>query len=191
MTGELADGWVTIGLDPNYIASSIQAIKTAAAAAGRAMPEVYCTNLTSACVLRPGESIMSDRVAKQVGPMAILLLHTNWDPKDIQVGPFAPPSVADTAKAYFDAHIMKMKTPMDRRFQEMHLGHLVFMREGERAYLTPELIKAGTLTGSGPEIIDRIRELEAAGVTNIALNVCGTDAREMIREFGREVIDRY
>ena len=33
------------------------------------------------------------------------------------------------------------------------------------------------------------REREAAGVTNIASNVCGTDAREMIREFGREVID--
>ena len=169
----------------------LTAESTAAKAAGREMGEVYCTNLTSACVLRPGESILSDRVAKQIGPMAILLLHTNWDPTDIKVGPFAPPSVAGQAKAYFDNHIMNMKTAMDRRFQEMHLGHLVFMREGERAYLTPELIKAGTLTGSGPEIIDRIRELEAAGVTNIALNVCGTDAREMIREFGREVIDKY
>ena len=49
----------------------------------------------------------------------------------------------------------------------------------------------GTLTGTGPEIIDRVRELEAVGVTNIALKVCGTDAREMIREFGREVIDKY
>lgn len=191
MTGELADGWVTIGLDAQYISNSIKAIKAAATAAGRDMPEVYCTNLTSACVLRPGESILSDRVAKQVGPMAILLLHTNWAPEDIQIGPFAPPAVAAQAKRYFEDHIMRMKTPMDRRFQEMHLGHLVFLREGERAYLTPELIKAGTLTGSGPEIIDRIRELEAAGVTNIALNVCGTDAREMIREFGREVIDKY
>ena len=191
MTGQLADGWVTIGLDPGYISHNMPQIKAAAKAAGREMGEVYCTNLTSACVLRPGESILSDRVAKQIGPMAILLLHTNWDPTDIKVGPFAPPSVAGQAKAYFDNHIMNMKTAMDRRFQEMHLGHLVFMREGERAYLTPELIKAGTLTGSGPEIIDRIRELEAAGVTNIALNVCGTDARELIREFGREVIDKY
>ena len=49
----------------------------------------------------------------------------------------------------------------------------------------------GTLTGTGPEIIDRVRELEAAGVTNIALNVCGTDAREMIRKFGCAVIDKY
>lgn len=191
MTGELADGWVTIGLDPGYIAEGIRQIKAAASAAGRALPDVYCTNLTSACVLRPGESVLSDRVAQQVGPMALLLLHTNWDPEQIAVGPFAPPGVAAQARRYYDEVIMRMKTPMDRRFQEMHLGHLIFLREGERAYLTPELIKAGTLTGSGPEIIDRIRELEAAGVTNIALNVCGTDAREMIREFGREVIDRY
>jgi alkanesulfonate monooxygenase SsuD/methylene tetrahydromethanopterin reductase-like flavin-dependent oxidoreductase (luciferase family) len=191
MTGELAEGWITIGLEPDYIADSLRQIRAAASAAGRDLSEIYCTNLTSACVLRPGESILSDRVIQQIGPMAILLLHTNWDPSDIKVGPFAPPAVSAAAKAYFDEHILTMKTPMDRRFQEMHLGHLAFLREGERAYLTPELIKAGTLTGSGPEIIDRIRELEAAGVTNIALNVCGTDAREMIREFGREVISKY
>ena len=67
----------------------------------------------------------------------------------------------------------------------------MFIRSGEEAYITPDLIKMGTLTATGPEIIDHIRELEAAGVTNIALNVCGTDAPEMIREFGREVIDKY
>lgn len=191
MTGQLADGWITIGLDPGYISHNRQVIQDAAKAAGRDLGQLYTTNLTSACVLRPGESILSDRVARQIGPMAILLLHTNWDPDEIQIGPFAPPAVADQAKAYFENHIMKMKTPMDRRFQEMHHGHLVFLREGERAYLTPELIKAGTLTGEASEIIDRIRALEAAGVTNIALNVCGTDAREMIREFGREVISKY
>jgi hypothetical protein len=81
-----------------------------------------------------------------------------------------------------------MKTPLDRRFQEMHLGHLVFVRPGEEAFITPELIKIATLTGSAGEIIDRVHELEEAGVSNIALNVCGTDAREMIREFGNEVI---
>ena len=191
MVGELADGWITIGLDPKMIATSVKQIQASATTAGRDLSKLYCSNLTSACVLRPGESITSKRVIRQIGPMAILLLHTNWDPVDMKVGPFAPPAVAHAAKRYFDQHIMKMKTPLDRRYQEMHLGHLAFVRPGEAEYLTPDLIKMGTLTGTGPEIIDRIRELEAAGVTNIALNVCGTDAREMIREFGREVIDKY
>lgn len=191
MVGEIADGWVTIGLDTDTIANSIAQIKASASAAGRDLGPVYTTNLTSACVLRPGESIMAPRVLRQIGPMAILLLHTNWDPVEMKVGPFAPPSVAPLAKRYFEEHIMKMKTPLEKRYQEMHLGHLVFTRPGEEKFITPDLIRLGTLTGSSSEIIDRIRALEAAGVTNIALNVCGTDAREMIREFGREVISKY
>jgi len=188
MVGELADGWVTIGLNGDYISSSIKQIKQAAKDAGRAMDSVYTTNLTSGCVLRSGESMTSPRVLRRIGPSAILLLHTNWDPKEMKVGPFAPPEIAPLAKRYFEEHIMKMKTPLEKRFQEMHLGHLAFLREGEEKYITPELVKISTLTGTPGEIIDRIHALEDAGITNIALNVCGTDGREMIREFGSEII---
>lgn len=188
MVGELADGWVTIGLDGEYISSSINQIEQAAKDAGRVMDSVYTTNLTTGCVLRPGESMTSPRVLRRVGPYAILLLHTNWDPKEMRIGPFAPPAVAPLAKRYFEEQIMKMKTPLEKRFQEMHLGHLLFLRDGEEKYVTDELVKISTLTGSAGEIIDRIHMLEDAGVTNIALNVCGTDGREMIREFGSEII---
>ncbi|MFT4582659.1 MAG: 5,10-methylenetetrahydromethanopterin reductase [Gammaproteobacteria bacterium] len=188
MVGELADGWVTIGLDGDYISGSIKQIKQAANDAGRPMESVYTTNLTSGCVLRPGESMTSPRVLRQIGPYAILLLHTNWDPKEMKVGPFSPPAIAPLAKRYFEEHIMKMKTPLEKRYQEMHLGHLAFLREGEEKYISDELVKTSTLTGSPGEIIDRIHMLEDAGVTNIALNVCGTDGREMIREFGNEII---
>ncbi|MBT4205865.1 MAG: LLM class flavin-dependent oxidoreductase [Proteobacteria bacterium] len=188
MVGELADGWVTIGLNPEYIKAGIAQIKAAAKNHGRNMRSLYTTNLTSGCVLRPGEDIMSPRVIRQVGPSAILLLHTNWDPKKMMPGPFAPPEVAGLAKKYYTQRIMKMKTPMSKRYQEMHAGHLTKLQKGEAEYLTPELIKLATLTGSPAEIIDRVKELEDAGITNLALNVCGTDARNIIREFGNEVI---
>jgi alkanesulfonate monooxygenase SsuD/methylene tetrahydromethanopterin reductase-like flavin-dependent oxidoreductase (luciferase family) len=188
VVGELADGWVTIGLDPSHVRDGVAEIKKAAGAAGRPMETVYTTNLTTGCVLRPGEDIMSPRVLRQVGPSAILLLHTNWDPVEMKVGPFAPPSIAPLAKRYFDEHIMAMKTPLEKRYQEMHHGHLVFLREGEEKYLNPDLIRLATLTGSAGEIIDRIHELGDAGITNLALNVCGTDARALIREFGNEII---
>jgi alkanesulfonate monooxygenase SsuD/methylene tetrahydromethanopterin reductase-like flavin-dependent oxidoreductase (luciferase family) len=191
LVGEIADGWVTIGLDTGYITKSIRQIKRSAKAAGRDIGSVYTTNLTSGCVLRPGESITSPRVLRQIGPTAILTLHTNWDPVEMKVGPFAPPEAAPLAKQYFEKHIMKMKTPLRRRYQEMHLGHLAFVRPGEEKFITPDLIKMSTLTGSAGEIIERIKALEEAGVTNIALNVCGTDAREMIQEFGRDVISKY
>jgi hypothetical protein len=47
------------------------------------------------------------------------------------------------------------------------------------------------VTGPASAVIERIKELEEAGVTGIALRLTGTDGREMIREFGNEVIARY
>jgi hypothetical protein len=81
-----------------------------------------------------------------------------------------------------------MKTPMEKRYQEMHTGHLAFLQPGEEKYLNEDLIKLATLTGEAGEVRDRVRELEDAGITNIALNVCGTDGTDMIKEFGSEVI---
>ena len=111
---------------------------------------------------------------------------------------FAPKEVAAIARRYFEEHIMKMETPLEKRYQEMHTGHITFLREGEHQYLSPELIKLATLTGEPGEVRDRIRELEDAGVSNIALNVCGVpqedgrpkQALQMITEFGNEVIGK-
>jgi hypothetical protein len=84
-----------------------------------------------------------------------------------------------------------MKTPADRRFQEMHYGHVIFLQPGEEKYLTQDLIKMSTLTGPAGEIIERIKALEEAGITNVAIHLSGTDGREMVQEFGREVIAKY
>jgi len=47
-----------------------------------------------------------------------------------------------------------------------------------------------TLTGRPEEIIARIRALEAEGLKQVAIQVV-TNGREMIEEFGREVIAKY
>jgi hypothetical protein len=84
-----------------------------------------------------------------------------------------------------------MRTPADRRFQEMHYGHVIFLQPGEEKYLTAELIKMSTLTGPAGELIERIKELEEAGITNVAIHLSGSDARDLVQEFGREVISKY
>ncbi len=89
-TGQMGDGWVTIGLDPEHISSGVKIIQQAAKSAGRELSKIYTTNLTSGCILRPGENMMSPRVIKQIGPFAILLLHTAWSSENMGAGPFAP-----------------------------------------------------------------------------------------------------
>jgi alkanesulfonate monooxygenase SsuD/methylene tetrahydromethanopterin reductase-like flavin-dependent oxidoreductase (luciferase family) len=55
------------------------------------------------------------------------------------------------------------------RFRRMHDGHLTFLQEEERRFVTPEAIPATCLAGEPEEIIERIRELENAGIQEIAL----------------------
>ncbi len=83
-----------------------------------------------------------------------------------------------------------MKTPKDRLYLEMHEGHLIYLRSGEEKFMTESLIRGFSLTGSGEEIIARLKALEAAGVTQVAIQVVN-DGREMIEEFSREVIAKY
>ena len=46
-----------------------------------------------------------------------------------------------------------------------------------------------TLTGAGPRIIERVEQLEAEGVDNLALAANDPEgARELIEDFSREVI---
>jgi hypothetical protein len=59
---------------------SLETMRQGASAVGRAFPEDFHTAaLSYACVLRPGESITSDRVIDEVGPMAIASLHYWWE----------------------------------------------------------------------------------------------------------------
>jgi alkanesulfonate monooxygenase SsuD/methylene tetrahydromethanopterin reductase-like flavin-dependent oxidoreductase (luciferase family) len=91
---------------------------------------------------------------------------------------------------YRDEYVAKMKTPEDRRYLEVHEGHLIYLKPGEEKYLDEGFIRATTLTGTADEIVARLRALEAAGITQVAIQVV-TKGREMIEEFSREIIAKY
>ena len=62
------------------------------------------------------------------------------------------------------------------------------MKKGEEQFVSPEML-ARTLTGTGREINQRLDELEAIGVNNVAISVTDAiGARDLIEDFGREVI---
>ncbi|HTY54854.1 MAG TPA: LLM class flavin-dependent oxidoreductase [Candidatus Binataceae bacterium] len=186
--GEIkAEGWIVVTNDPGFVRHGLAEIKTA----GHPGNPLDVVALVGACVLRPGEKLMSPRVIERLGPWALLALHTIWTPEEIPVGPFAPPALYDLAKRYRDECIMKMATPLEKRFQEIHLGHLIFVKPQERRFITEELITATSCVGSGAEIIERIRALEQAGATSVVFRITSTDARETISEIGREIVAKY
>jgi 5,10-methylenetetrahydromethanopterin reductase len=189
LVGEIADGWMTVLTGPDRFKAKFDLVRQGAARAGRAADNLPTAVLTTGCVLRDGETAGSPRVIERMGPFAVVFFHALWETSAIS-GELQGP-ILKSWERYRDEYIPKMKTPESKRYLEMHEGHLIYMRPGEEKYATADLIATLTLTGHGPELIERIKALETAGVRQIAIQVVPPFGREMIEDFSRYVIAKY
>ncbi len=189
LVGELADGWVTVLSGPERFHEKFESVKKGAQRAGRSVENLPNAVLTSGCVLRDGESATSPRVIERMGPFAVVFLHALWEQSAVAAA--LPASLTKLWERYRDEYVAKMKTAPDKRYLEVHEGHLIYMKPGEEKYIDETLVRSMTLTGRGDEIIARLKALEAAGVKQVAIQVVWPHGREMIEDFSREVIARY
>jgi alkanesulfonate monooxygenase SsuD/methylene tetrahydromethanopterin reductase-like flavin-dependent oxidoreductase (luciferase family) len=188
LAGELADGWITTLSDPQSFKRHLDTVTKAAAKAGRSIPNFPTIALSTGCVLRPGESATSPRVVERTGPFVLVALHALWEQSTVATD--LPPALRDLYDRYNREYVANLKTPADRRYLEIHEGHLIYMKPGEERYVTEELVRGFSLTGTGEEIIARLKALEAVGLKQVAIQVVN-NGREMIEEFSREVIAKY
>jgi 5,10-methylenetetrahydromethanopterin reductase len=189
LAGEIGDGWMTVLSGPERFSDKFSLVKKGLAKS-RKNPDTFPTAvLTSGCVLRDGEKADSPRVVERMGPFAIVFLHALWEQSAVASG--VPESLGSLWQRYRDEYIAKSKTPADRRYLEVHEGHLVYLKPGEEKYVDENLVRTMTLTGSAEEIIARIKTLEAAGLKQVSIQVVYPHGREMIEEFGRKVIAKY
>ena len=188
LTGEIADGWITTISSPDSVRKNLDVVEKGAAKVGRSALDLPNMALTTGCVLRPGESATSQRVIDRVGPFAMVALHALWEQSTVAAD--MPPAMQQLYTGFRDDYVAKMQTPEDRRYLEVHEGHLIYLKPGEEVYLNEGLIRGMTLTGTGEEIIVRLKALEEAGLKQVAIQVVN-NGKEMIEEFSREVIAKY
>ena len=191
VVGELAEGWVTTLRTRTDLADNYAAIKESAAQSGRSTDKPYTVALSYGCVLREGESLSSERVLARVGPSIMPGVHAQWEAKygpGANLGMSPDCEVAETYEAYLQEFAATHGTPSDRLYLDAHRGHMVFLKPGEEQFAPPELM-ARSLTGTGPEIIEKLERMEATGINNVAVSVTNAEgARDLIQDFGREVI---
>ena len=187
LTGEIADGWITTISSPDTLRKNLAVVEKGAARVGRSAHDLPNVALTTACVLQPGESATAQRVMDRVGPFAIVALHALWEQSAVTAN--MPPAMEPLYQGFAD-YVAQMYTAEDRRYLEVHEGHLIYLKPGEERYCNEDLIRGMTLTGTGEEIIARLKALEAAGLKQVAVQVVN-NGREMIEEFSREVIAKY
>ncbi len=192
LAGELADGWVTGGgFNDAILARDWAKVREAAAGARRTLPEEFprcCT--ISACVLRPGETLADERVVNQTGSMVTTNLHhvyEFWEQtgrNDEIIPPFFEGIWEDFVRAV-DA------LPKKARFRYLHNGHATFLRDEERRFITPDAILGSCVVGEPDEIVDQVRSLERAGITEVALLPPADFQREVYRDFAEQVMPHF
>jgi 5,10-methylenetetrahydromethanopterin reductase len=160
----MAQGWITFTFHTGGAARQATAVDAACRAVGRAPASLYRTVMTIGCVQREGESLESERVVTQAGPAAVLTYHNLMDTG----GPGPSWLAAETAgyRAMYERY-----TPAEARYLSLHVGHFAFVRDDERPFVTPELIRRATFTGTREELRDRVRELAAAGYDQVTFHI--------------------
>ncbi|MAF54172.1 MAG: LLM class flavin-dependent oxidoreductase [SAR202 cluster bacterium] len=200
LVGEISDGWITTGRSagvPRGLPRVMEAAEAVGATfdhAGGDGSKPYVTVLTSACVLRDGETLTSERVIRNVGPTLVPGVHAMWEGA---YGPGANLGMVDADLAgEYDQYIRQYgdekppPTPDDRRYLDAHEGHYVYLKKGEEQFVSPEMM-ARSLTGSGSDVNRRLDEMEDLGINNVALSaVDRRAARELITDFSEQVIHR-
>lgn len=189
--GEVGEGWITAGaVAAESYAAGFEAIASAAKAADRDVAKPYTTILTMGCILKQGEAYTSPRVIQRVGWATTVGLHAAWESAHGGVGlGLRDDRAAEQYGRYIDEYAAGRGSPADRRYLEVHEGHLAYVKPGEEAFITEEGIRR-TLTGPAEEIVARLKALEAAGVDNLAIQCVAESAEELIQEFSRDVISK-
>jgi len=201
--GEVGDGWITVAQDDAGIHAGSAAVVASARAHGRALARdggavpdggdgtPYTTMLTTGCILRPGEAITSERVVRRVGPVTVVGVHAIWESARGGHGfGLANDDLARAFDGYIEGYAAARGSSADRRYLDVHEGHMMYLKPGEEAFVIPEMIPVLSLTGTPDAVLERCRMLAAAGVDNLALQAIPGMGRELIEEFGRHVIAR-
>lgn len=166
MTAEIADGWMTfLTILPRAVDEAEQ-IAASCRATGRDPNTLYRTAFTLGCMLEEGESPASARAKAQAGPLAAVVFHGLVEaPEAIQL----PPEFALLLERYRRQHAAYQ--PSDAKYLQMHKMHLLGVRPEEEDFLTEDVMRLTTFTGTAAELRDRIRALCAASYDQLTIQL--------------------
>jgi len=190
--GAYGDGRICAGNEPlGVLARNLDIIREGAAEAGREVTDDFHTAaLTFACVMRPGETLASERVIDHVDSAVVSTLHYWYE---LYQGWGRDDFVSSRVRGVWEDYRTYVETtmPAERRHQMLHRGHCAFCPPEERRFITPDMIRiAGGLVGEPDEIVERIGQLAAAGLKEVTLLPPRAMMRENFREFAEQVMPR-
>jgi alkanesulfonate monooxygenase SsuD/methylene tetrahydromethanopterin reductase-like flavin-dependent oxidoreductase (luciferase family) len=189
LAGAYGDGWVVAGgTDPTEKLSQVEA---GAKKNGRSLPRTFhIAALTTVCVLRPGESLSSERVINETGSQVTSALHLAYEAwkahgkRDEMIPPFFAGIWKDYLKQIDEL-------PENARARMIHEGHGTFVQPRERRFVTPEAIARICIVGTPEEVAAQLRAKERAGLREVVLKPPADFQRKALRDFAELVMPAF
>jgi 5,10-methylenetetrahydromethanopterin reductase len=171
LTARLGAGWLKFIDDVTNGVAAMQAMRQSWDKGGNDMIDLTAVAFALGCVLQPDEAADGERAMAQAGPRAAVLLHRAADealaglPNTSPV----PPELAEPVAGYVE--LAKTFKPADARYLTNHRGHLMAVKPIERPFVTAEMIRRTTFTGSEADLRERIAALRDGGYTQFTIQL--------------------
>jgi len=187
LAGEIGDGLISGlprgGTLPVMLANA----RRGAARAGRALPADFYTSAMVTLVMRePGEALDSPRIVADCGAAVLSGLHY-LVARHLETGEDPPEYARPIWKAYLG---WLDEAPPQVRHQRLHGSHYSFLDPEEARFLSADLIRGSTLSGTPEELVERVRELEHEGLKQIMLYPPLNRQYRVIEDFADRVMAR-
>jgi 5,10-methylenetetrahydromethanopterin reductase len=184
LTAKMGAGWIDNVADVERGAATLEQMRSAWQQAGHARDALTAIAWIGGAVLDEGEPADGPRGMAVAGPRASMLLHRAAD--TALAGHPAPlamrPEFAEAVEGYV-AHARSFE-PKNAYYLANHRGHLMFVRPDERPFITAEMIRRTSFTGTEREIKQRVAGLKDAGFDQAVVSI-PPGQENMIEDWGR------
>lgn len=180
LTARKQAGWMNIVFSQRTGLNDLDRMRDAWTTAGNAADDLYATMLTIGCLLEDGEDYDSARAMANAGPAAAVFLHSIVEAEAEYGQSIALP---DWQRELVDGYkeLYRSYRPEDARYLSLHRGHVMYVRDDERRFITPELIRAKSWSGTRDEMIERFAAMKAAGYSQIVVQLMPGQEAEVAR----------
>ena len=184
LTAKLGANWIDNVADVERGKATLEQMRAAWQEAGHSRDDLRAVAWIGGAVLEEGEPVDGPRGMALAAPRAAMLLHRAAD--TALAGHPTPlamrPEFAASVEAYV-AHARNFE-PADAYYLSNHRGHLMFVRPDERPFITAEMIRRTSFTGTEREIKTRVAALADAGFNQAVVSI-PPGQEHMIEDWGR------
>jgi alkanesulfonate monooxygenase SsuD/methylene tetrahydromethanopterin reductase-like flavin-dependent oxidoreductase (luciferase family) len=154
---------------------------------GRTLPADFYTSAMVTLVMREhDEPLDSQRILAECGAAVLSGLHY-LVAHHLETGEDPP----DYARSIWKAYLGWLdEAPPEVRHQRLHGSHYSFLDPKEARFLTADLIRGSTLSGTPDELVEQVRELERQGLKQIMLYPPLNRQYRVIEDFAAGVLAR-